>query len=190
YRTISIWPRPLQQPHPPTYALGVSREACEFAARHHLGCGVSYGSFEIMAKATTYYREQCARYGWQPTPDPIGHRANMLVAGTDDEAHEQLARQSKQAPFAMRAGVRDAMMTLDRRNLAGESRGPNVNGVLPTTFIGSPDTVVEQVRRCRDEVGAGVLDLSLGPPGTGDPDFLTPPPEMFGTKALPRIREL
>src|SRR5262245_60334247 len=34
YRTVSIWPRPLQQPHPPTYALGTSREACEFAARH------------------------------------------------------------------------------------------------------------------------------------------------------------
>src|SRR5665213_1823564 len=37
YRTVSIWPRPLQQPHPPTYALGTSREAGEFAARNHIG---------------------------------------------------------------------------------------------------------------------------------------------------------
>ena len=55
YRTVSIWPRP-QQPHPPTYALGTSAEAGEFAARHHIGLGVSYGTFEIMAKATGYYR--------------------------------------------------------------------------------------------------------------------------------------
>ena len=34
YRTISIWPRPLQQPHPPTFALGTSRESCDFAAVH------------------------------------------------------------------------------------------------------------------------------------------------------------
>src|SRR5882672_10729211 len=60
YRTVSIWPRPLQQPHPPTYALGTSRESCEFAARNHLGCGVSYGSFEAVGKATRYYREQRA----------------------------------------------------------------------------------------------------------------------------------
>jgi alkanesulfonate monooxygenase SsuD/methylene tetrahydromethanopterin reductase-like flavin-dependent oxidoreductase (luciferase family) len=37
YRTVSVWPRPLQQPYPPTYALGTSRESCEFASCHHLG---------------------------------------------------------------------------------------------------------------------------------------------------------
>jgi alkanesulfonate monooxygenase SsuD/methylene tetrahydromethanopterin reductase-like flavin-dependent oxidoreductase (luciferase family) len=43
FRTVSVWPRPLQQPYPPTYALGISRESCELAARNHLGLGVSYG---------------------------------------------------------------------------------------------------------------------------------------------------
>ena len=39
YRTVSIWPRPQHQPHPPTYAIGTSAEAGEFAARHRLGLG-------------------------------------------------------------------------------------------------------------------------------------------------------
>ncbi len=190
YRTVSIWPRPLQQPHPPTYALGTSRESCAFAARHHLGCGVSYGPFEVVAKSTRYYREQCARHGWQPAPEQIIYRANMLLAETDEEAHELLQKQPKQAPFAMRAGVRDAIMTLDSRNIAGEARAPNVSGVLPTTFIGSPDTVVEQVRRCRAEVGAGVLDLSLHPPGSSDVEALMRALELFGKKVLPRIRDI
>ena len=56
YRTVSIWPRP-QDPPPPTYALGTSAEAGEFAARHHIGLGLSYGSFEIMARATNHYRD-------------------------------------------------------------------------------------------------------------------------------------
>ena len=189
YRTVSIWPRPLQQPHPPTFALGTSRESCEFAARHHLGCGVSYGPFEVMAKATRYYREQCARHGWQPSPEQIIYRANMLVAETDDEAQALLRAQSNQAPFTMRAGVRAAVMTLDSRNIAGEARAP-VTGALPTTFVGSPDTVVEQVRRCREVVGAGVLDLSLHPPGSGDLDPLMRALELFGKKVLPRIREI
>jgi alkanesulfonate monooxygenase SsuD/methylene tetrahydromethanopterin reductase-like flavin-dependent oxidoreductase (luciferase family) len=167
YRTISIWPRPLQQPHPPTYALGTSRESCEFAAQHHLGGGVSYGPFEVMARATRYYREQCARHGWQPAPEQIIYRANMMVADTDEEAQARLRGQPDTAPFAMRAGVRGALLAIERRNIAGEARAPNVGAALPTTFVGSPDTIVEQVRRCREVVGAGVLDLSLQrrPPG-------------------------
>jgi alkanesulfonate monooxygenase SsuD/methylene tetrahydromethanopterin reductase-like flavin-dependent oxidoreductase (luciferase family) len=190
YRTVSIWPRPLQQPHPPTYALGTSRESCEFAARHRLGCGVSYGPFEVMAKATRYYRQQCAHHGWQPAPEQIVYRANMLLAETDDEAQALLRQQPNQAPFTMRAGVRDAISTLDARNIAGEARAPIVSGALPTTFVGSPDTVVEQVRRCRDVVGAGVLDLSLHPPGSGDLEPLMRSLELFGAKVLPRIRDL
>jgi alkanesulfonate monooxygenase SsuD/methylene tetrahydromethanopterin reductase-like flavin-dependent oxidoreductase (luciferase family) len=190
YRTISIWPRPLQQPHPPTYALGTSRESCEFAARHRLGCGVSYGPFEVMARATRYYREQCARHGWEPTPEQIVYRANMVVADTDEDARARLGAQPTEAPFSMRAGVRDAISTLDARNIAGEARAAVVTGALPTTFVGSPDTVVEQVRRCREVVGAGVLDLSLHPPGSPDLDALMRALELFGTKVLPRIRDI
>jgi alkanesulfonate monooxygenase SsuD/methylene tetrahydromethanopterin reductase-like flavin-dependent oxidoreductase (luciferase family) len=190
YRTVSIWPRPLQQPHPPTYALGTSRESCDFAARHRLGCGVSYGPFEVMAKATRYYREQCARHGWQPAPEQIVYRANMLLAETDDEARAALGRQANQAPFTLRAGVRNAVANLDARNIAGEARASVVTGALPTTFVGSPDTVVEQVRRCREVVGAGVLDLSLHTPGSADLAPLMRSLELFGTKVLPRIRDI
>jgi alkanesulfonate monooxygenase SsuD/methylene tetrahydromethanopterin reductase-like flavin-dependent oxidoreductase (luciferase family) len=190
YRTVSIWPRPLQQPHPPTYALGTSREAVEFAARHRLGCGVSYGPFEAMAKATRHYREECARHGWTPGPDHIIYRANMIVADTDDEAHAILRAQPNDAPFTMRAGVREAIGVVDARNIAGEARAPLGTGALPTTFIGSPDTVVEQVRRCREVIGAGVLDLSLHPPGLPDPEPLTRALELFAAKVLPRIRDI
>ena len=114
----------------------------------------------------------------------------MVLAETDDEAHAILARQPTTAPFSMRAGVRDAIAKVDARNIAGTARPPVVTGALPTSFIGGPDTVVEQVRRCREEVGAGVLDLSLQPPGSGDPDALLRALELFGKTVLPRIREI
>ena len=112
------------------------------------------------------------------------------VAYADDEAHALLRAQPEGAPFSMRAAVRDAVSGLDLRNIAGEARPAVVTGALPTTFIGSPDTVVEQVRRCREVVGAGVLDLSLHPPGSPDLDSLTRALELFGAKVLPRIREI
>jgi alkanesulfonate monooxygenase SsuD/methylene tetrahydromethanopterin reductase-like flavin-dependent oxidoreductase (luciferase family) len=42
FRTVAVWPRPLQQPLPPTYVLTRSPESAEFAASHHLGLGVSF----------------------------------------------------------------------------------------------------------------------------------------------------
>ena len=191
FRTVSVWPRPAQQPHPPTYALGSSRESCEFAARHHLGLGVSYAPFEVVAKVIHYYRDTCAGYGWQPAPEQIIYRANILLAETDEQAQELLeaARGARRA-FAPRARVRDALLQLDSRNIAGEARTPNVGGALATNFFGGPDTVVEQIKRCRAEAGAGVIDLMFQIPASGDLSFLMRSLELFGKKVLPRIREI
>jgi alkanesulfonate monooxygenase SsuD/methylene tetrahydromethanopterin reductase-like flavin-dependent oxidoreductase (luciferase family) len=190
YRTVSIWPRP-QAPHPTTYALGVSAEAGEFAARHHIGLGVSYGSFEGMAKATRYYREQCAQHGWEPGPDDIIYRANMVLGETDEAADAALAGRDKQGAFQVSPALRDALLAADvTRNIAHERRTQPVGAVLPISFCGGPDRVVEQIRQCREQVGAGVLDLSLQDPGSGDTGTMLDALELFGRTVLPRIREI
>jgi alkanesulfonate monooxygenase SsuD/methylene tetrahydromethanopterin reductase-like flavin-dependent oxidoreductase (luciferase family) len=61
---------------------------------------------------------------------------------------------------------------------------------LPISFCGGPDRVVEQILRCREEIGAGVIDLSLLDPGVGDTAGMMRSLELFGHKVLPRIREI
>jgi alkanesulfonate monooxygenase SsuD/methylene tetrahydromethanopterin reductase-like flavin-dependent oxidoreductase (luciferase family) len=143
-----------------------------------------------MAKSTGYYRAQCKEYGWEPGPGDIIYRANMLVAETDASAHERLAKQAGAAPFPMRPALREAMLRLDKRNIAGEARAANVGGVLPTTFVGGPDSIVDQIKECREVVGAGVLDLSLTSPGSSDLGALMDSLDLFGTKVLPHIKEI
>ena len=143
-----------------------------------------------MAKATQLLPRAVRAPRLAAVAEQIVYRANMLVAETDEEAHALLRAQPNQAPFTMRAGVRDAVMALDSRNIAGEARAPVVTGALPTTFIGSPDTVVEQVRRCRDGGRRRRPRPVLHPPGSGDLDPLMRALELFGKKVLPRIREL
>jgi hypothetical protein len=46
----------------------------------------SSGAFEVVSQATRYYREQCALHGWEPTPEQIIYRANILLADSDAEA--------------------------------------------------------------------------------------------------------
>ena len=192
YRTVSIWPRPPQQPRPGTYSLGVSAEAADFAARHHLGLGVSYGTFALMGQATGYYRKQCIEYGWEPGEDDIVYRANMILGETDEQADAALARRSQQSqpPFPIAASLRNALIEQDKRNVGGQQRPANVGGILPISFCGGPDRVVKQIKQAREEIGAGVLDLSLADPGSGDTGAMMSSIELFGKKVLPRIRDI
>jgi alkanesulfonate monooxygenase SsuD/methylene tetrahydromethanopterin reductase-like flavin-dependent oxidoreductase (luciferase family) len=190
YRTVSIWPRP-HDPMPPTYVLGTSAEAGAFAARHHIGLGVSYGNFDSMGRSTAYYRKQCAEHGWAPGRDDIIYRANMILGETDEAAEAALARRDKQAPFPVREDLRDALIAADTtRNIAGQKQRANVGGVLPISFCGGPDRVVEQIRQCREQVGVGVLDISLTDPGSGSLDAMLSALDLFGRTVLPRIRDI
>ncbi|WP_428488936.1 LLM class flavin-dependent oxidoreductase [Rhodopila sp.] len=190
YRTVSVWPRPCTLPHPPTYALGTSREAADFAARNHIGLGVSYGPFEVMGKATGYYREQCDRHGWQPDSEQIVFRANIILGATDADAQRTLQAYPPRPPFALGNAVAEALLDLDSRNIAGEARPASVNRALPINFVGGPDTVIEQIRRCREATGAGVIDLGFQTPESSDPAALLAVLETFGKHVLPRIRDI
>ena len=86
--------------------------------------------------------------------------------------------------------VRDGLLQLDSRNIAGEARPSFIGGVLPINFVGGPDTVVEQIKECRDQTGAGVIDLMFQTPSLSDAGDLMNALELFGRKVLPRIRDL
>ena len=58
---------------------------------------------------------------------------------------------------------------------------------LGQVIVGGPDTVLEQVRRIRDELCAGVLDLVVGAQ-LGERTLHSI--ELFGAKVLPRMQEL
>jgi len=152
---------------------------------------VSFGPFDAMGKVTAYYKDQCARWGWQPEPHQIIYRANILIAETDDKAQQALAQYPRQAVFQLKAGVAAGLLELDQRNVAGEGRRPaNVNRALPINFCGGPAEIVGQLKEARAKIGCGVVDLSFQTPGSEAPDELIEALELFGTKVLPQIRDI
>jgi alkanesulfonate monooxygenase SsuD/methylene tetrahydromethanopterin reductase-like flavin-dependent oxidoreductase (luciferase family) len=145
----------------------------------------------VMGKVTGYYKEECARYGWQPEPHQIIYRANILIAETDEKAQQALAQYPREAVFPLKAGVGAALLELDQRTVAGEGRRPaHVNRVLPINFCGGPDEIVAQLKQCREQIGAGVVDLSFQTPGSEHPDQLMEALELFGKNVLPHIRDI
>jgi alkanesulfonate monooxygenase SsuD/methylene tetrahydromethanopterin reductase-like flavin-dependent oxidoreductase (luciferase family) len=57
---------------------------------------------------------------------------------------------------------------------------------LGQIVVGSPETVVKQVRRIHDELGAGIIDLVVGVQ-LGERTMRSI--ELIGSKVLPRMRE-
>src|SRR5665213_362422 len=86
YSTISIWPRPVQVPHPPIYMSGSSPEAGDFAARNRIGLGFAFTTVPQAKKAADYFRGRAQHYGWDPQPKDLIYRVGFYVADSDEEA--------------------------------------------------------------------------------------------------------
>jgi alkanesulfonate monooxygenase SsuD/methylene tetrahydromethanopterin reductase-like flavin-dependent oxidoreductase (luciferase family) len=200
YRTVSVWPRPLQNPFPPTYALGNSAETCEFAAAHKIGIGVSFGTFEGNGRSTSYYRERCAAYGWEPAPEQIIYRARIVIGESEKDVASTASSMTTGTGAAetyMRysTGVVDAVRKIDPNPfhtgggpLPGrEDYRPPENGMGPT-FFGTPDQIIEQVHECKAVVGAGVIDFMFN--GQTGKEGVKRQMKLFADEVMPKIKDI
>jgi alkanesulfonate monooxygenase SsuD/methylene tetrahydromethanopterin reductase-like flavin-dependent oxidoreductase (luciferase family) len=124
FRTVAVWPRPLQQPLPPTYVLTRSPESAAFAAGHRLGLGVSFAPLAATAEVMNHYRAMCAEHGWQPTADDLIFRATIMIGETDEEAEEGVSRYWSSRGLANSTSTAKAVTTL-----AGRLRGSSMAAV-------------------------------------------------------------
>ena len=200
YRAISIWPRPVQQPHPPIYVSGSSPESGELAARKHLSVGFAFTTVPLAREAARYFREQAQATGWDPTPDDVLYRVAVHVADSDEQAMEDLMASgaaTHRGSFALAnkalddaaAGAgyygRDALT--QRERLRMQMRALDERIEAGQILVGGPDRVLSQIKWVRDELGAGILDLTFAPVGR---DKTLQAIELFGEKVLPRMHEL
>jgi alkanesulfonate monooxygenase SsuD/methylene tetrahydromethanopterin reductase-like flavin-dependent oxidoreductase (luciferase family) len=198
YRAISIWPRPVQQPHPPIYMSGSSPESGEFAARRHLKLGFAFTTVPLASTAAAYYRAQASEYGWVPVPDDVLYRLSIHVADTDAQAIDDLlaaGAAERRLGFSQSNRALDEAATnlgyygRDVENQRGRLQPHDFNEriKLGQLLVGSPETVLDQICAIRESLGCGILDLIFQPIGR---DKTLKSIELFGTQVLPRMREL
>ena len=199
YRTVSVWPRPVQVPLPPAIVATRSEDTVRYAAAHRLGLGISYDRVRDVASITDKYKQWCGEAGWQPTPDQIVYRGSILLTETDGQADDWLARLMSQglsrglslgptvtqAVQAARAGQefdpRSMVTSIPAANQVRDARGL-------MSFIGSPETVVKQLKEFHDQSGVGVVDFAFQQTGVSHQE-VTRELELFGKEVLPRMQE-
>ena len=150
FKTVSVWPRLAQLPHPPLYGSGNSPESVRVAARKRLGIAFSFMAPEGCAELIDLYKAEAAKAGWQPTAEQVIYRGLTYVADSDDQAMQDMG-----AFFGARSAEQ---ARLKSATLGGP---PIVPLVLQPYFVGGPRTVTERFRVLHD-IGVGVVDLVFG----------------------------
>jgi alkanesulfonate monooxygenase SsuD/methylene tetrahydromethanopterin reductase-like flavin-dependent oxidoreductase (luciferase family) len=177
FKTVSVWPRTLQTPHPQVFGSGNSDESVVFAAKRGLGIGMSFAGPKLLKRWIDLYREEAEKAGWTPTAEHVLYRGNAHVAVSDEQAHRDAAR----------GQLSDAEVSAQFKVGAPDPDNPLAYITRPY-FLGSPATVLEQIAVLRD-LGVGVIDMAFA---TGIGDFnherQVHAMELFAGGVLPEIR--
>lgn len=163
FEHVSLWPRPLQDPHPPVFFSGNSDESIEFAAANRLGIAIGFAPVAQVAKHIARYRECCAAAGWTPSSEHVLYRARALVAPDDKQANAIVdrARAAMAAARATRAeGTNYGPSAQAEAPRQPPGEGGGAPGVAGFQFFGTPRTILGQMKPFH-EAGVGVLDVAF-----------------------------
>jgi alkanesulfonate monooxygenase SsuD/methylene tetrahydromethanopterin reductase-like flavin-dependent oxidoreductase (luciferase family) len=206
FRTVSIWPRPLQQPHPPILMSGGSAESAAFAARKRAMMGVVQLSSQDFARELyDTYRATARELGWEPPRSNLLVGLHTWVARTDAEARKTLgeseeyfysvlSRPSNHANELVVSGTRYYQSDAARSRRL-ERRAKVMDLTIDdrieqgTVLCGSPDTVVRQIQQVVKALDIGTIQVNFKI-GAVPNDAVEESMHLFSQEVLPHVRDL
>jgi alkanesulfonate monooxygenase SsuD/methylene tetrahydromethanopterin reductase-like flavin-dependent oxidoreductase (luciferase family) len=206
FRTVSIWPRPLQDPHPPLLMSGGSSESAAFAARKRAMIGVvQLTTLEQARENFDIYRATARELGWEPPRSHMLVGMHTHVARTDAEAratlgeaedyfYRVLSSASQHANELVVHGSR-YYSTEAARHRRMTNRAAHRHLTIDdriergTVLCGSPDTVVRQVQQAVKELGVGVIQTGFKI-GALPNEKVVESMQLFSREVLPHVRDL
>ncbi|WP_433622210.1 LLM class flavin-dependent oxidoreductase [Nocardia sp. CA-120079] len=213
HRSVNIWPRPYQQPHPPIWATTLSAgSTAEFARRGHVTATMVNGHVAC-GEIFDAYRRTRAAMDMPPDRDLLAYSGFVFVAKTDAEAYEQATKlkwfftsqehtpsQFIDVPGYLPAQVRaeELQRSLrDQNSSGGMAEVLRKIGSAPIQklvddgifFVGSPDSVFRQMETFYERVGGFgnfLMEMQSGTMGFG---VTVDSMQLYAEKVLPRFVE-
>ena len=87
-KDCAIWPRPLQQPHPPIWIAARSAESVEWCVKRHLPIAQVYQTTGQIEDTFSYYRKVARDEGWEAAPDDFILCRHIYIDESDKRAQE------------------------------------------------------------------------------------------------------
>ncbi|HEU4638636.1 MAG TPA: LLM class flavin-dependent oxidoreductase [Candidatus Binatia bacterium] len=87
-KDCAIWPRPVQQPHPPIWIAARSAESIEWCVKRHLPCAQVYQTTDQIEDTFNYYRTKAKEDGWESQPDDFILCRHIYIDDSNKKAQE------------------------------------------------------------------------------------------------------
>ncbi|MBV9861291.1 MAG: LLM class flavin-dependent oxidoreductase [Alphaproteobacteria bacterium] len=217
YRSVNVWPRPWQQPHPPVWMpVGSAGSAAEAAARG-ITIGVLNTGWVRTPAIFEAYRNKAAETGHSGAPDRLAYMALVGVGDTREEGYrraDQILGYSRTsgivapqfvnppgyvAPEMAAQAIKSGGAGPARANRVQTKDGRPINARTMSVedaidaglvFAGTPDDVFEQCRAFYDHVGGFGHLLMMAQGGHISHEDTVANLTLFSKEVLPRVAEL
>jgi alkanesulfonate monooxygenase SsuD/methylene tetrahydromethanopterin reductase-like flavin-dependent oxidoreductase (luciferase family) len=206
FRAVSIWPRPIQKPHPRVLMSASNPDSAAFAGRNRAMMGiVQLLDLSKAQDSIRAYKDAARSAGWEPTPDDIMVGHHTCICETDEEAREHLREGHHYLHEVLGGGPRTAasMVLQESRFYINRDRGrlqierrkslaaTSIDEAIEkgTMLCGSPETVVKQIKRIQSELGHRQLQVTMKVGNLPD-DVVTNGMRLFKDRVMPEIAHL
>jgi alkanesulfonate monooxygenase SsuD/methylene tetrahydromethanopterin reductase-like flavin-dependent oxidoreductase (luciferase family) len=212
YRTSAMWPRPIQQPHPPVWGTASSASSARMYGTRGYTCATFLSGAVARSVFNGYRDAYLEAHGRLPSPDRLGYLAVVACASDRSEAHR---RAEAMRAYFLAAPRFDPQF----RNIMGFNpveanvrtllAGPNAmrprlrNGAPLATdasvedyvsaglmFVGTPDDVYEQIAQFNVDVGGFGNLMMMGQAGELDHADTADSLTLIAKEVAPRLAEL
>ena len=203
HRQVNIWPRPLQQPHPPIWVTVGSGPSTVPVAKHkHIGA-VFLAGYNSIRKIFDGYRETYLKAHGTPAPlDRLAYCALIYVGDNEKLAREGAEKllwymtSNKVAPqYQNPPGYHPPALSATMLKGASDVIMPAVPTLekqmaLGNMFAGTPDQVFEQIKAFWEYSGGFGHLLMMGQAGFLTREETNRSMELFAKEVYPRLKEL
>ena len=197
---VNVWPRPLQQPHPPIWipAFG-STETMDWAAAHHYTYLSVFAPSKLLKRWFDGFRQGARAAGYEAGRDQIGILLPIYVAETDRQAH---AEGRQHVLWLYHKGLKHKFEHLFPPGyMTDHSWGRFLQSGLGAysdvsyedlvgqgyAVVGSPATVRERLAELEEELGFGLVNALLHI-GDMPHDRTIRNMELFAREVMPHFR--
>ena len=200
YKHVCIWPRPLQQPHPPVVFPADSEEGLELAAGHRVPTGAAYRSTAKCLETFERYRAAAQRHGWTPQPHDHLLLRHIYVAESNERARAEAAEHLHyfwQYLMSYHQGIMRLLgQTLPQRpavvrraeDLPFWELDYDLCQREGLSIIGDPAYVIRELRAQEQALGCGVI-MGLFQFGSMPHDLAMKNIRLFAKEVLPEVQK-
>ena len=159
FEDLEVLPKPLQQPHPPVWVAATSEPALDWAASRGFSVLMDpHASHRDIGRKRRFYAERMAAAGYSVSGRDLPIARLVALADTAEQA-EAVARRGAEWMVASYFGAQHNPVGVKDPTAPG---GDPVQRYLDEVILhGTPDAVLDDILRLRDEIG---LDYLLAAP--------------------------